>query len=902
MGKRWNRRARIGWMLLLLGLGCSSDLRPATPVETPPGVDPDAAHCASTRSGERIPLRQGEALATGTQESFTGLTARVDALCAECHRAPKAVGNFSFEDTRDSLSTQGHRMAERILQGAMPPGASADTQRQAVEVGRVLLAWLEQGAPQGTFEVKDAPGGGPRTEVTAYVAKGMTDLGHCIPEDSLRGADPEKDAYFATLTQLPRFLSDADSEVATLNTARLARHGTFAFAPTYALFSDNARKLRLVHVPAGQSIAYDAASRSFKVPPNTRFYKTFFKAVVGADGQTRYRRIETRLIVTRERWQDALFGTYLWNADETVAELHDLRYRDGSPFSDRVIVYRTDERSPDATRNYAVPGRHRCVNCHMGAEAHNFVLGFTPLQLNRRAPGEGGLDADAVIEEDERSQVDRLIRLGVITGLRSAAELPRLEALTSREGKSARTPEELALQAYLVPNCSQCHNPRGFAVQSNPALQPLDFSAGGSLYAWDPFVKETNGLRFYAQEVENFATELKSPEPASALYQRVARPTNERLIHMPANVPGQDCRAASMVARWLATLDWKTRDQGLSAEQRAAAKQARLRQADAAVREDCVPPADVRWVGEDFTDKVPYEPRNTAWRSLMALPENAYLTGYRITPAHEALARAPFATNFWEPKDECAFDARAPAPQVVEPWMLDRLGNPRLPWGYLYFSTPGATVFQGVCANCHGRAANGQSGAAKTLVAFNGARVADLTHGLFGSTPEGAPNRALFESAYGADGAARYLVWMASGGTSVKFTEEFMQAWVKYGEVDIDFSPDLKDWARWGANMLGAARGACDLVRAGKFGSGSLEPHSGNVRAVGGARMWEAICTLDNPLTDAIRGGTNPDAVAEWLRHAQFNAGVMAYFYVRDFRDALVQERFYPLRTECEKR
>ncbi|WP_241758766.1 hypothetical protein [Pyxidicoccus parkwayensis] len=872
----------------LLG-ACSDDPEP-TPQPAPPS-------CKETRSNERIPVLPAAAR-QAYQETFTNLAARVNSECGSCHQSPNNLGGLSYTATRDDLKDKGPRMLVRIQRGEMPPVASADQLKKAVELGVQLSAWLEQGSPEGSFTVNGSQGATVEDPIASGVASAMTDLGNCTPAEDKLGSDPDKDAYFEGLTQLPRFLSETDTDVTTFDAEKLARHGTFAFAPTYPLFSDHAKKLRLVHVPQGKSIAYDAATKKFKVPPNTRFYKTFFKDVTGTDGVVRYRKIETRLIVTRERWQDAVFGTYVWNEEGTVAELHRETYRDGSTFADRVLTYKKDERT-GATRNYAIPARHRCVNCHTGSEGQNFVLGFTPLQLNRRAPGEGGVDPAATILEDELSQVDRLIKYGVITGLGSAADLPKLE--TSAEGRAPSSKEELELQGYFIGNCAQCHNPRGFAVQSNQALAFMDFSAGGILFGWKPFnVLETNGRRRYVAEVEDFGVDLGRPYPTSTLYERVARDTNERNIHMPLNVPGKDCRASLLVARWIATLDWPKADEGLTAEEKAAAKKKRMRLANGAVVNDCNTDADVRWVGEDFTDKLPYQPRNPGWKEHVGKGAWEYLTRYPITEAHEQLAKKRFPTNWWDLKPGLCTFPTASAPSPVEAWMTDRRGVPKRPWGELYYSTAGANVFQGICANCHGRAGDGQSGAAKALVAWQGARVANLTsaqYGLFGRAASGASHLAPFEQEYGPHGAARYLVWMADGGTNVPLTEEFMQAWVKYGEVDIDFSNDTKDWEAWGANMLGAASGACDLIRRGVFAT--AVPPSGNIRAIGGTSLWTEICTLDNPLTDEIRSGSDATAVAEWLKRAQFNAGVMAYFYLRD---ELSQGRVAPLRSECDRR
>ena len=58
--------------------------------------------------------------------------------------------------------------------------------------------------------------------------------------------------------------------------------------------------------------------------------------------------------------------------------------------------------------------RIRCVQCHMGSPTQDFVLGFIPLQVARRATGTGGTYEPT--GADELTQLQRLIDYGVITG------------------------------------------------------------------------------------------------------------------------------------------------------------------------------------------------------------------------------------------------------------------------------------------------------------------------------------------------------------------------------------------------------------------------------------------------------------------------------------------------------
>src|SRR5204862_2297911 len=111
------------------------------------------------------------------------------------------------------------------------------------------------------------------------------------------------------------------------------------------------------------AVVFEPATQQFRTPPNTRFYKTFPRKVVDGSGYTSWRKIETRLIVSRpdgvaddgsgSAKPTALYGTYLWNDSETEARLLRDPLRDGTPFRDRLISVVVDE--PAA---HAIEDRH----------------------------------------------------------------------------------------------------------------------------------------------------------------------------------------------------------------------------------------------------------------------------------------------------------------------------------------------------------------------------------------------------------------------------------------------------------------------------------------------------------------------------------------------------------------
>lgn len=401
------------------------------------------------------------------------------------------------------------------------------------QFGTLAADWLAAGSP-ATFSVADvgaadggsaaadggagADGGGAAPAsfwMTPTVGNAMTDIGDCIPSPGLVATEQtrsaELDATFAAaqwnpsgtsgaaIIGLPPVLSQTD--LITFDTAVLAQYGVIAYAPGYPLWSDDAGKLRYIRVPRGTSVVFNKETQQFTVPPNTRFYKTFQKQIIDTDGSIRYRKVETRLIVARPATpglvggsaQNALFGTYVWREDESDADLlgQTDSERDGLPWGDQVLQYNTDEQlaadlaleypssaletellKNDAVRHYAIPSRERCIECHEGSANGDFVLGFLPLQINRRPVGEGG-----VIEPtgpDELTQLQRFIDYGLVTGMSSPSDVLPLE---NSEGSRIPRPStgnyELVAQGYMLGNCSHCHNPNGAPSLQQPALVPL---------------------------------------------------------------------------------------------------------------------------------------------------------------------------------------------------------------------------------------------------------------------------------------------------------------------------------------------------------------------------------------------------------------------------------------------
>jgi len=135
-------------------------------------------------------------------------------------------------------------------------------------------------------------------------AKSLTNLGICIPDAGMVATEPGKacdlDAAFADMKRDP--MSPVAGRVASAcrfrcskpiysrSILRACTYGVIAYQPTYPLWTDDAGKLRYIRVRAARSVKYDKDSKTFDIPENTRFYKTFLKKVIALDGKERYRK------------------------------------------------------------------------------------------------------------------------------------------------------------------------------------------------------------------------------------------------------------------------------------------------------------------------------------------------------------------------------------------------------------------------------------------------------------------------------------------------------------------------------------------------------------------------------------------------------------------------------------
>jgi hypothetical protein len=180
-----------------------------------------------------------------------------------------------------------------------------------------------------------------------------------------------------------------------------------------------------------------------------------------------------------------------------------------------------------------------------------------------------------------------------------------------------------------------------------------------------------------------------------------------------------------------------------------------------------------------------------------------------------------------------------------------------------------------VCTRCHGEKADGTGIMAKELAEATGGatRPANLIQGLFGPPTNPGQNLHIFDK-MGVDGAAKYLMWMASGGTKAYFPPGL-------GTVDDNNH----------GNMLNAFRTLCaEFFLPGQPNKTPVDPLS-----AGSYEIEYSICTYNNPIVPNTDYSPGTAAAKAWLDIAQANGGAVAYFYLKN---NATQGKWVPLTCE----
>lgn len=801
--------------------------------------------------------------------TYQNLRANLNSACASCHLSPAKSGGFTYIDTwlSQEISLGGKltwvpgffESAEKMRDSLfhpdeskrMPPTARRSKNPEAfAKMGHELELWIKAGKPEGNFVAVRGPkvvSGKPRPVKPVPTSE----LGDCTPVASIVGFDHEKDRFFENTNELPKFLTDTD--MTSLDPLALARKGTLAYNVEYPLWADNAEKGRWVHVPwklangrlVKQSIRYNPETKLFDIPENTRFYKSFYRAITLPDGKTRMRRMETRIIVARTPSEKSLFGTYQWDETEQVATLVTAPYRDGTPWKDLVYSVPIDE-VKGKFRDYAIPGRQRCIDCHSGSPSKNFVLGFQPLQINKRGFGEAGR-LDPALSSD-LNQVQRFLEYGLISGIASPADLPKLE---DSGNLPARNVYELRANGYTIGNCYHCHNPDGIAFSKENGVR-LGLGPG-DLFAFNTQQKSV-------QQPQRRMVHQNGELESSHIWRKVADPPTQQGIYsqMPMHTPGApDCRVLEVLGRWIRSF-----------ESDAAAELWTL--------PNCKSPDVLSWIDMDLTWPAgdTYMPRRNDWKDIdEGMPEK-----YRRIELTENLRQTiqtEYPVGYWLKRPYCEFPKVDLPPEKRLPWMM-RGDQPKRPFGEIYYASPGAHFFKNTCAKCHGPKGDGDSPLARSILNWSGGsvRVANFIDGMFGNKND---NLKTFEID-GKNYAGQYLIWMAMEGTRVKFPPEVASAMGKHG-----------------GQMLNGIREKClSQISVEKASSPNFMDHE----------IFRAVCFMENLYPghpdlefDKYSGKPkNPERVEEWLDRAAWNAGWAIFEYLKELSSGTVR----PNNDQCD--
>jgi hypothetical protein len=806
--------------------------------------------------------------------SFQNIRANINASCMGCHQSPAKTGGFTYIDSwqGQEVILNGVRQwlpgfqesAEKMLASLnhpdeskrMPPADRRNTNPAAYqELARQLEIWIKAGKPEGSFKLGEAPPQPTRGKPRPQIPHKTSELGDCVPKAKAFGFDMKLDRYFEKTKTLPKYLHETD--MYTLDPLELARTGTVAYNVEYPLWADNAEKGRWIHVPwklvdgirVKQAIEYNPVTKKFNIPDNTRFYKTFYRAVTLPNKKIKMRRMETRIIMPRTPVEETLFGTYQWDESEQIATLVEAPYRDGTPWKDLVLDVVVDENKiidgKFKMRPYAIPGRQRCVDCHSGSPTKNFVLGFDPLQINKRPWGAAGRIEP--VEAHDLDQVSRFLDYGILKGIKGPSDLPVLEQTGESNPQNLH---ELRANGYMVGNCYHCHNPGGLAMSKENGVQ-LKLGPGDIFN----FNNQQKSIQITSRRMVHQNGDLDS----SHIWRKVTdTPAQLGLFNqMPMHTPGApDCKVQTVVGKWIRSFE------SLEAAE--------------SWEPSCKAENPFHWIDLDFTwvksDK--YIPRRDDWKSVTdGMPQK--FRDLVFDSELEKKLRSEYAIGYWAKKPECNFPEVNLTPDKRRPWMM-RGSEPKRPFGEVYYTTPGSYFFRNTCVKCHGPKADGESSLARGILNWSGGkvRVANLIDGMFGQ--KGA-NTSTFEL-NGKNYAGNYLIWMAMEGTRVKFPPEIASFMGKHG-----------------GQMLNGLREKC---------LAQISPEKASSSVFMDHEVFSDVCfinNLDRNHPDLVfdpdtNKAIHPEKVEEWLDRAAYNAG----WAIFDFLKEASQDRWRPGNDQCE--
>ena len=199
------------------------------------------------------------------------------------------------------------------------------------------------------------------------------------------------------------------------------------------LFTDYAKKQRLLRIPEGTTMTPNGNDLLPIFPDNTLIAKTFYYNIDDRDPSLGKQIIETRVFLKiAGQWQVA---DYIWNESQTEATYT----TNGSQTPISYIDLNGDMQNVA----YQIPSQQDCFTCHNNSNT-TFPIGLKLRSMN------------FVPSYANQNQLDFFVSQGILEGVSSGA----VSVLPDWTNTADYTLDERA-RAYIDVNCAHCHQPGG---------------------------------------------------------------------------------------------------------------------------------------------------------------------------------------------------------------------------------------------------------------------------------------------------------------------------------------------------------------------------------------------------------------------------------------------------------
>ncbi len=308
--------------------------------------------------------------------------------------------------------------------------------------------------------------------------------------------------------------------------------GIIPYSVNAELWSDGATKQRYIAIPGDATIEYETVTYpqpapgsvpGWRFPNDTVLVKTFFlETEPGKKVRLETRLLHAHLVGGTEEYGDQVWSgyTYIWNDEQTDAELADIKGVDKT--------YKIKTRDGEREQKWHFPSRAECTMCH--TVTAKYALGVNTHQMNRDHDY-GGVVANQLATLEHIGLFDRKLPM-------PPEKLPRLF-----DYRDAKASLDDRARSYLHANCSHCHRKWGGGNAEFQLLSTLPLKDLGIVN-----VKPGQGV-----------FELKDPRilvpgdpDRSMTLHRMTRLGLGRMPHIASNVVDDD--AVKLIRDWIKQL------------------------------------------------------------------------------------------------------------------------------------------------------------------------------------------------------------------------------------------------------------------------------------------------------------------------------------------------------------